>query len=151
MNAEHGENKIINLMLNKIQDRVQNVVQNIYYGQQPVSTCFLLETNIEKYKYLAYTPLISLPKNMIETPQMSTKHNPYFAFRAALIAILNHNKICSKDNNIKSVVCPFFFRDDLDIDINEAVRQMRLAYGMVDMKLSCNIENAQLIENFINL
>lgn len=139
--GNHSVNKTINLLLNDISKRVQNVIENIYYGEQPVGTSFLIETQNQRYKYLAYTPTMQIPSDVNET------RNAYYAFRALLTTVLNHNKV--NDNKITSILCSSFCTGIGKMDPDVAARQMRLAYGLIDINLNCSWDNANMIDSFL--
>lgn len=136
---EESIEKSITYMFKEINERIQTVINNIHYGEQPVGTCFMLETHDPNYKYLAHVPTCRFPKDVSET------HNAYLAFRALLTGVLNHNKI--SDNKIYTVVCTPFCTGVGNMDPDEAIRQMRIAYNVIDMGLPCSVENAELIDS----
>lgn len=135
---EESIEKSITYMFEGINQRIQNVIDNLYYGEQPVGTCFLLETHDPCYGYLAHVPTCRMPKDVSKT------HNAYIAFRALLTYILNHNKI--SDQKIYTIVCTPFCTGIGNMDPEEALRQMRLAYNVIDMGMPCSKDNAIMID-----
>ena len=123
---------------------IRNVIENMYYGEQPVGTCVLVPTGNDRYKFVAHVPLYRVSKDISET------HNIYIAFRAALTAVLNHNKVCdiekTPDKKIKTVLCTPL---STDLDIKEVARQMSIAYRLTDISMKCSKENSQCISKFL--
>ena len=136
-----GVDKTINLMLDDIQVRVKDVINSVYYGEQPVGTCFFLETDNQKYQYLAHVPTMMKPKDISKTL------NAYLAFRALLAGILNHNKV--NDKKITSILLTPFCTGAGEMDAEESARQMRLAYGFIDIGIDCSWENANMIDSIL--
>lgn len=133
--------KTVNLLLNNIEPRVKNIINNIYYGEQPVGTSFLVETNDKRFKYMAHTPILCYKENISQT------NNAYISFRALLVAILNHNKV--SNNKIQSIVCSSFCTGSGRMNPERAARQMRVAYGLVDINLNCGTESANMIKELL--
>lgn len=137
-----GSDRIINTILDKIDKRVQNVIYSIYYGEQPRGSCILLETYNNKYKYLAHTPVTRMPNSVCDN------NSVYYGFRALLTTILNHNKV--SDNKIRTILCTCFGTGSGEMKPDDAARQMRLAYGLVDISLNCSVDNANIIDKLLN-
>ena len=70
-----------------------------YYGELPVGSAILIETNSNDIRYMISAPTMRVPIDIRGT------FNPYFAFRAVLVSILRHNKTNCNDQ-INSVLCP---------------------------------------------
>lgn len=87
---------ITNYFGNQLQERVQGHIIKEFYGEQPVGTSFLIETNNDKIKYLAHTPTMRVPKIIKDTD------NVYRATKATLIAIEKYDK------EINTVALPAF-------------------------------------------
>src|SRR3972149_7995385 len=100
-NIDHKINRTILLTFNNTEEKICNVINNIYYGEQPVGTTSIINTENPKYKFILYTPIFRSydDKNCYD---FENNKNPYIVFRAILTAILNHNKI--SDTKIKSVI-----------------------------------------------
>lgn len=141
---DEGVEKTTDIIFNGISYRVQNVINNIYYGEQPVGTCILLETYHPQYKYLAHLPTCRTSSDISKT---SKTNNAYTAFRALLTTILNHNKI--SDNKIYSIICTGLCTGVGKMESKEAVRQMRIAYNTIDIGMMCTKDNADLITNLL--
>jgi O-acetyl-ADP-ribose deacetylase (regulator of RNase III) len=111
-----------------LQKKVQEYITLMYYGEQPVGTSFIISINHDlkegynesRYPFLAHTPTMRAPTIIRGTD------NVYSAFRAALMAITDHNK---RDTfTIQSVVCIGLGTACGGVDPEEAARQMELAY-----------------------
>ena len=138
---DDGVEKTIKYIFDGIDERIKNIINNIYYGEQPVGTSSIIETHHHKYKYIAHVPTCRLPSDI------SSTHNAYTAFRALLTSVLNHNKI--SDNKINIILCTGFCTGVGQMDPEEAARQMRIAYNLVDLGLPANKENAKLIDDLL--
>lgn len=137
--------KSLDFILNNISSRVRHVIDNVYYGEQPVGSCFLLDTHSSKFKFFAHVPVTRFYHHTLP-------HYPYYAFRALLSTVLNHNKV--SDQPITSIICSSFAltnNNDSDslLSPDEVARQMRLAYGFVDLNIACNLNNARMINDFL--
>ena len=105
--------------------KVRNVIAEQYYGEQPVGTCILLETENDNYPFLAHAPTMRFPKPVQQTL------NPYYAFKAVLQEIVNYNKTAAKDNKIKSILTTVFCTGCGKIPIIDAMKQMRMAFDVI--------------------
>jgi O-acetyl-ADP-ribose deacetylase (regulator of RNase III) len=132
-----GVDRAINYSLNYISEEVQKLIKENFYGEQPVGTCMLIKTNQDNYKYLAHTPTMRVPMDVNKTL------NAYYAFRALLREILNHNK---RMNDIKTIVITPFCCGIGKMDIKKSAEQMKIAYQMIEENLDCNWENSLKIE-----
>ncbi len=143
-----GVDKAINYSLNYISKNVKHIIETQYQGEQPVGTCILLSIPqddilvVGKYKYLAHTPTMRVPKNVSETD------NAYLAFRALLVRIINHNK--NSPDKIGSIVLTSFCTGAGGMSSKRAAKQMRLAYDMVTSGLKCSWKNAHDIERSLS-
>ncbi len=129
-------NKII-----KIDNIIRHAIDTVYFGEQPVGTCLILNTNDEKYRYVAHLPITRVQSDISKT------YNVYIAFRALLTAVLQHN-MCN-DNKIKTILCTPFGVWDGGMDTEESVRQMKLAHSLIDLDMKCNKENSISITEFL--
>lgn len=78
---------------NQLQDRVQRYIIDNYYGEQPVATSFIIETNKDN-EYLIHTPTMRTPQKIIDTSVI------YQCMRTTLMV--------AKKNNIESILIPMF-------------------------------------------
>jgi len=105
----------------ELMDRVQERVLADYLGEQPVGTCFIIETGHEAHPYLAHTPTMRVPMPVTRTD------NVYRAMWAMLLAVRLHNR-SSKARTIKTVACPGLGTATGRMPPREAARQMAAAY-----------------------
>lgn len=104
----------------RVQYNVQKRIQKEYYGEQPVGTSVIVDTENEDHPFLAHTPTMRVPSDISKTD------NVYNAFFAMLRAVANHNK--KSKVRIESIVCPGLGTATGRVLYNEAARQMALAY-----------------------
>jgi O-acetyl-ADP-ribose deacetylase (regulator of RNase III) len=113
-------------LMNKVQQRILDD----YWGEQPVGTSFIIETDHPSYPFLAHTPTMRVPMQIVGTDI------PYIAMWAMLLAVAHHNrsrsvsKGASSESNrpISTIACPGFGTGIGRIPPQEAARQMALAY-----------------------
>lgn len=104
----------------ELEKAVQEHIRVHYYGEQPVGTSFIIETNHPDHPYLAHTPTMRVPMHI------NGRDNVYNAMRGLMIALLDFNK--ANDNRIKTVACTGFGTMIGKMDPEMAVGQMELAY-----------------------
>lgn len=114
-----------------LEKRVQEEIIRRYGSFQPLGTSFIIHTGNSKHPFLAHTPTMFIPEDIRGTI------NPYRAFKAMLLAINEHNASASK--RINTVVCPGFGTGVGMMDVEQAARQMALAYELI--KTSESIKN----------
>lgn len=136
---EYG--KMVNFSLNNIMNDIQNTITEFYYGEQPIGTSIIRQTNSDKFKYIAHTPIFRVPTDVSES------ENAYVSFRAALTAILNHNKY--NEDKITSIVCPCLCTDTGSMTPDRAAKQMRHAWNFVDLNLPASRQTADMINQFL--
>lgn len=78
---------------NQLQERVQQYIIDNYYGEQPVGTSFIIETNKDN-QLLIHTPTMRTPEEIVDARII------YQCMRTTLIV--------AKKNNIKSILIPMF-------------------------------------------
>lgn len=110
---------------NFIGREVRKIIAENYYGEQPVGTCILMETENENYPFLAHAPTMRFPKPVPQTL------NPYYAFKAVLQEVVNHNKTAKQDKKIKSILTTVFCTGCGKIPVLDALNQMRMAFDVV--------------------
>ena len=137
---ENGIQKTIKILFEGISDKITKIINNIYYGEQPIGTSFLVNTQNNNYKFIAHVPIIRYNENI------KNSNNLYCAFRALLTCILNHNKV--NDNKINSILISSFRHENVNPD--ETARQMRIAYNLIDLGFGCSKENAKFIDDILN-
>lgn len=104
----------------RVQYNVQKIIHKRYYGEQPVGTSFIALTENEEHPFLAHTPTMRIPLDI------SSTDNVYNAMFAMLCAIANYNK--ENKVRIEKVLCPGFGTSTGNMDLEEAARQMFVAY-----------------------
>ena len=133
--------KSIGILIKGLSEQVKYVIDNAYYGEQPVGTTIVLNSTDPHYKTIAYVPIWRFKQELGNTI------NPYLAFRGLLTAVLNHNKV--SETKIHTILCPPLGVDQ-GISGEECAKQMRLAYGFVDIGLGCSQDNAKMIDSLLN-
>jgi O-acetyl-ADP-ribose deacetylase (regulator of RNase III) len=104
----------------QLESRVQQHIKDEFYGEQPVGTSFIIETNHKDHPFLAHTPTMRIPSKIIGGDTV------YKAMRAMLIAVDKYNKL--NDSVISSVACSGLGTMIGGLSPEIAVRQMELAY-----------------------
>ena len=92
------------------------------YGELPVGQAIVLPTEDVNIPFLVSAPTMRVPADISETV------NVYLAFRAALIAVLAHNRT---GNPIRSLLVPGMGTGIGQVPPERAARQMRFAYDTV--------------------
>lgn len=109
----------------RIQTAVQGLILSRFGGEQPVGSSVLVRTNTTRYTYLAHTPTMRLPNPIVGTT------NVYYALKAALLAIEQHNLyecVRTEGTGIHSVVCPGLGTGIGGLAPEIAAKQMALAH-----------------------
>jgi O-acetyl-ADP-ribose deacetylase (regulator of RNase III) len=115
--------------------RVQQNILNNYFGEQPVGTSFIIETNNSKCPYLVHTPTMRVPMDISKTD------NVYNAMRSMLIET-------TKNKNINTVLCPGLGTLTGNVNPIVAAHQMYQAYkSIINPIKEINWKNASLIQN----
>ncbi len=70
----------------QIEDRVQATIKARYDGKMPVGQAFVIDTQHPKIPWLVVSPTMEIPGLIRGT------RNPFEAFKAALEAVLEHNR-----------------------------------------------------------
>jgi len=119
----------------QMMDRVQKKIIADYCGEQPVGTSFIIRGNEKwnegKNKYVAHTPTMRIPKNIVRTD------NVYQAMKAMLIEVQKFNNIVDVNdkypdlNRINTVACTGLGTFCGEIPYKRAAKEMRLAYDNV--------------------
>ena len=103
--------------------RLREVLRREWDGELPVGCAVVLETHDPSLPYLVSAPTMRVPMNVSNTV------NAYLAFRAALIAVRNHNR--QTGGSIGSILCPGLATFYGCMDPRRSARQMLLAYRLV--------------------
>lgn len=103
-----------------LQDNVQKRILYEYLGEQPVGTSMIVETGNATHPYIAHTPTMRVPMEIIHTD------NVYKAMWAMLLAVRSHNLI--NERKIHTIACPGLGTATGRVPYPEAARQMAVAY-----------------------
>jgi O-acetyl-ADP-ribose deacetylase (regulator of RNase III) len=106
----------------QLEQRVQEYIYQEFLGEQPIGTSFIIETNNKEHPYLAHTPTMRIPMNIMGT------ENVFRAMKAMLIAVKKYN--FQNNNVIQSIACSGLGTMIGGMDPDVAVRQMKLAYDL---------------------
>jgi O-acetyl-ADP-ribose deacetylase (regulator of RNase III) len=111
-----------------LMERVQKKILDEYLGEQSVGTSFIIETGHPQYPFLAHTPTMRVPMQIVGTDI------PYVAMWAMLLAVEQHNRdsatptLRERKRKIEVIACPGLGTGIGKIAPDEAARQMALAY-----------------------
>jgi O-acetyl-ADP-ribose deacetylase (regulator of RNase III) len=100
--------------------RVQERIIAEYFGEQPVGTSMIVETDHPQHPYIAHTPTMRVPMAIAHTD------HAYLAMWALLREIHRHNQTAAR--RIEIVACPALGTGYGRVPPREAARQMALAY-----------------------
>jgi O-acetyl-ADP-ribose deacetylase (regulator of RNase III) len=103
-----------------LMERVQQKILDDYLGEQSVGTSFIIDTGHPQYPFLAHTPTMRVPMQIVGTDI------PYIAMWAMLLAVEQHNR--HHDYQITTIACPGLGTGIGRILADESARQMALAY-----------------------
>lgn len=81
-----------------LQRRLQEQIRSEHAGELPVGTATILETGDSEFPWLISAPTMRVPCVVADTV------NAYLAFRAVVVAVLDHNE--SHARPISTVLCP---------------------------------------------
>lgn len=111
---------LVNFHGQELMEKVQNKILETYLGEQPIGTCFLIETGNIDYPYVAHSPTMRVPNSIKNSDKV------YLATFAAFQAVYNYNLNNSK--KIKTIVFPAMGTGFGDVEYSESARQMATAY-----------------------
>lgn len=97
----------------QLQERVQQYIIEHFYGEQPVGSSFIIETNQDN-QYLIHTPTMQTPQ-AIEDPRVI-----YQCMRSTLIE--------ARRNNIESILIPMFGGECGEVKLQIVAKMMWKAY-----------------------
>ena len=100
----------------KLQERVQQYIIDNFYGEQPVGTSFIIETNKDN-QYLIHTPTMRTPEEILDARII------YQCMRTTLIV--------AKQNNIKSILIPMFGASTGNVKPQVVSKMMYKAYEQI--------------------
>jgi O-acetyl-ADP-ribose deacetylase (regulator of RNase III) len=104
--------------------RLREVLRRDWDGELPVGCAVIVETRDARIPYLVSAPTMRVPMNVADTV------NAYLAFRAALIAVRDHNR-AAPEIPIQSLLCPGLATFYGCMDPRRSARQMLHAYRVV--------------------
>lgn len=100
--------------------RVQKRIIAEYFGEQPVGTSMIVETDHPHHPYIAHTPTMRVPMEIAHTD------HAYLAMWALLREVHRHNQ--TAERKIEIIACPGLGTFTGRVTPREAARQMALAY-----------------------
>lgn len=104
----------------QIQRNVRRIIEKEFYGEQPIGTSIIVDTENDDHPFLAHTPTMRVPRDISNTD------NVYNAAFAVFRAVANHNK--KNTLRINRLLCPGLGTATGRMKPKEAARQMALAY-----------------------
>jgi O-acetyl-ADP-ribose deacetylase (regulator of RNase III) len=107
----------------ELQERLQAQPLAEHFGELPVGQAVIVPTGHASIPFLVSAPTMRVPSSIAKTL------NVYLAFRAALIAVTNHN--ATNEREINSVLVPGLGTGVGEVPAERAARQMRRAYDLV--------------------
>jgi O-acetyl-ADP-ribose deacetylase (regulator of RNase III) len=110
----------------KMQDDLQAEIAANHYGELPVGQALTIKLDDPDYKWLISAPTMRVPMNVNGTV------NAYLAFRATLIAALEHNRKQEEaKDRIFSLLCPGLGTMVGKLPVMICAQQMFLAYRLI--------------------
>lgn len=106
----------------QLMTKVQDIIYDKYYGEQPVTSSILVETESNP-KYLIHTPTMRYPMLILDTEVI------YHCMRNTLITALN--------NNIQSIIIPAFGGATGGVQLNTIAYMMYQAYLSLINPIKC--------------
>lgn len=106
-----------------LQARLQRLLREEHFGELPVGQAVIVETLDDQLPFLVSAPTMRVPG------PVPTSVNAYLAFRAALIAVKQHN--AAGRRAIGSVLCPGLASAIGGMPPSRVAAQMRLAWDIV--------------------
>ncbi len=101
--------------------KVQDYIKKHFYGEQPVASSFIIDTDIPKLK-LIHTPTMQYP-SVIKDEMMV-----YYCTRSTLI--------CALENDVRCIVLPVFGGACGRVEPNVSARLMKKAYLQIRNRIS---------------
>lgn len=112
---------VIHVLGEGLMRQVQEHIMDIWFGEQPVGTAFVVATGNDARPYLCHAPTMRTPGSIRKTSHV------YQATLAAFIAVHRHNM--AHDREIRTVVLPAMGTGYGGMAFDEAARQMAVAYA----------------------
>ena len=105
-----------------LEKRVRKVLLDEHDGELPVGQAVIVETGLDQVRYLISAPTMRVPMNIESTV------NVYWAFRAILRAVREHNRL--HPGSIRSVLCPALGTGEGRMPFARCAWQMYYAYAV---------------------
>lgn len=106
-----------------LQMSLQELIRTQHFGELPVGRAVIIDTKHSAIPFLVSAPTMRVPEDIAHSA------NVYLAFRAALIAVIEHN--LSSDSPIASLLVPGLGIGVGGMPAARAARQMRAAYDAI--------------------
>lgn len=107
----------------QLEERLQATLVEHHFGELPVGQAIVLPTGDAGIPFLVSAPTMRVPASIART------HNTFLAFRAALIAVLLHNR--GPGPAIGSILVPGMGTGVGEMPPERAARQMKAAYDAI--------------------
>ena len=107
-----------------VETAVQERIVEKHHGELPVGSAELIATGHARWPFLVVAPTMRVPENVAQTL------NAYLAFRAALLAVAQHNRE-SPQNAIRTLIVPGLGTGVGSMDSRRCAAQMRIAFDHV--------------------
>jgi O-acetyl-ADP-ribose deacetylase (regulator of RNase III) len=121
----------------ELEANLRELLVDQHYGELPVGQAVILPTGHASIPLLVSAPTMRVPASISRTV------NVYLAFRAALIAVKQHNE--SNARPIASLLVPGLGTGVGEVPPERAARQMRLAYNAIVLGEGRKAKNAGVI------
>ncbi len=123
----------------ELESNLKALLAELHFGEIPVGQAIILPTQHTSIPYMVSAPTMRIPSNISKTI------NVYLAFRAALIAVHNHNAQTAVP--IRSILVPGLGTGVGQVQPRHAARQMKVAYNAVVHRQGIRSRNARQILN----
>ena len=107
-----------------IQTRVQTMILERHHGELHVGAAEVVPTQHDRWPWLVVAPTMRVPENVGATT------NAYVAFRAALLAVMRHNRE-NRHERIRSLLVPGLGTGIGGLDPRRCAAQMRIALDLL--------------------
>lgn len=111
---------VVHVLGKPLMQQVQEHIMDLWFGEQPVGSAFVLPTGDPKRPHLCHAPTMRTPGSISRTSHI------YAATFASLIAVHRYNM--DHEGPITSVMLPAMGTGYGGVSFDEAARQMAVAY-----------------------
>jgi O-acetyl-ADP-ribose deacetylase (regulator of RNase III) len=108
-----------------MQNELQAEILAKHHGELIVGEALIIPLKDPDYRWLISAPTMRVPMNVSGTV------NAYLAFRAALLAVLEHNRKHEAKDRIESILCPGLATMIGKMPVMVCAQQMYLAYRLI--------------------